>query len=173
MTTSTSRAEPPIIVAAIVQRGDSILLVEERGWHDTTSIWMLPGGRVEPDEELMAALRRELVEETGLRLVGEPALAFTVDVEAALDDLAGRWHAMTFACRTAGALAPADPDGLVLAADWFAIPDAIQRLAAVEWYDAAPLSAFLDGSAPPGARYRYVLIGRRGAVARSAAELAG
>lgn len=132
---------------------------------------MLPGGQVEDGELVEAGLARELAEETGLTIVGAPILAFTVDIRADLGDFIGEWRALTYACDVAGHLVPADPDGLILASEWVDRTEAVARLEAVEWYDAAPLRAFLAGSARPGARYRYFLTGRRGAMRRSGVQV--
>src|SRR2546421_6829103 len=55
---------PQLRVAAIIIRQDQILLVEhhKRG----QCYWVLPGGRLEGNETVDAALRRELQEEVGL-----------------------------------------------------------------------------------------------------------
>ena len=161
----------PRTVSALVVRDGAILLVQEQAPDDLEPTWMLPGGRVEADETPEAALRRELIEETGLALVREPRLAFSVTISAMLDDLVGDWEALTYVCDVDGDLAPADPDGLIMGAAWVERDDAISRLETVEWYDSAPLRAFLGGAAPPGARYRYALAGRRGAATRSVVEL--
>ncbi len=39
-----------VIVAAIIRRGDEILLVEQHGKDDPASVWALPGSRGEPGE---------------------------------------------------------------------------------------------------------------------------
>jgi ADP-ribose pyrophosphatase YjhB (NUDIX family) len=65
--------EPRIRVAAIVRRGQSLLLVrhEKKG----RSYWLLPGGGVQLGESLEEALHRELMEEARLRVqVGPLAL---------------------------------------------------------------------------------------------------
>lgn len=58
-------------VRAVVVDGEQrVLLVRHRyypGWH-------FPGGGVEPDETTITALARELVEETGIELMGEAHL---------------------------------------------------------------------------------------------------
>jgi NAD+ diphosphatase len=55
---------PIPVVAAIVQRGDDVILVRSHGWPET---WYgLVTGFLEPNEEPDAAARRELVEELGL-----------------------------------------------------------------------------------------------------------
>ena len=50
-----------IAARAIVLKGENILLLYTRRYHD----YSLPGGGVDPDEEIQAGLIRELQEETG------------------------------------------------------------------------------------------------------------
>jgi 8-oxo-dGTP diphosphatase len=52
-------------VAAVVERGGALLLVRHRK-PDRDPYWVLPGGRLEPDETIPECARRELAEETGL-----------------------------------------------------------------------------------------------------------
>lgn len=65
-------------VFAVLSRGDQILLVgnERLLAGVATRTWDLPGGRVEAGELLGEALARELREETGLVLRGEPRFLF-------------------------------------------------------------------------------------------------
>ena len=65
---------PPIdVVAGVVRRDDGRILITQRMADDTLGgYWEFPGGKVEPGEELRAALKRELLEEVGLETeIGE------------------------------------------------------------------------------------------------------
>lgn len=42
--------------------------------------WDIPGGRINPGEELERALSREIKEETGLRLAGKPRIIYAQDI---------------------------------------------------------------------------------------------
>jgi mutator protein MutT len=59
---------PPIdVVAGVIRRDDGCLLITQRLADDTLGgYWEFPGGKVEPQEDLRAALARELVEELGI-----------------------------------------------------------------------------------------------------------
>lgn len=61
--------EPRIpCVGGIVRYGDRLLLVQ-RGQEPARGTWSVPGGRVEPGETDEQATAREVLEETGLRVV--------------------------------------------------------------------------------------------------------
>jgi 8-oxo-dGTP diphosphatase len=59
---------PPIsVVAGVIRRDDGRVLITQRLADDTLGgYWEFPGGKVEPGEELKAALHRELAEELGI-----------------------------------------------------------------------------------------------------------
>jgi ADP-ribose pyrophosphatase YjhB (NUDIX family) len=60
-------SEPRIRVAALIRRGDAVLLCNHTKLG--RSYWLLPGGGVEEGESLHEALLRELDEECSLRAV--------------------------------------------------------------------------------------------------------
>src|SRR5580658_4938025 len=79
--------EHPLLgVGALIFRRDSILLVE-RGRDPLKGYWSLPGGLVEPGERLADAVKREILEETGLSI--QPLKIFEV-FERIMRDDAGR-----------------------------------------------------------------------------------
>ncbi|MDQ4008935.1 MAG: NUDIX domain-containing protein [Actinomycetota bacterium] len=55
-------------VGAIVRDGAGRLLMVRRAREPAAGTWSIPGGRVEPGEADADAVRREVMEETGLRV---------------------------------------------------------------------------------------------------------
>jgi len=60
------------VVAALIERDGKILVCQRRAGDRFEFKWEFPGGKVEPDEEPRAALRRELREELAIEAkIGE------------------------------------------------------------------------------------------------------
>lgn len=69
---------PVLAVGAVVVREGAVLLVQ-RGKPPARGTWAIPGGRVRLGESLAEAAEREVMEETGLRvLAGEVVYSFEV-----------------------------------------------------------------------------------------------
>ena len=61
-----------LVVAAVIEDGEQVLVSLRRPKGERASLWEFPGGKVEPGEGERAALARELHEELGVRAqVGE------------------------------------------------------------------------------------------------------
>jgi mutator protein MutT len=56
------------VVAAVIRRGDRVLICHRPAHKRHGGLWEFPGGKCEPDESDDEALRRELREELGLEL---------------------------------------------------------------------------------------------------------
>ena len=56
-----------LVVAALLQRGDELLICQRSAHKPMPLKWEFPGGKVEPGEEPRAALVRELEEELGIQ----------------------------------------------------------------------------------------------------------
>ena len=56
------------VVAAIIRRSAEILITRRVDHVHLPGLWEFPGGKVEPDESLEAALQREIREELGVEI---------------------------------------------------------------------------------------------------------
>jgi mutator protein MutT len=56
------------VVAAVVRRGERVLVCQRPAHKRHGGLWEFPGGKCEPGESDVQALRRELQEELGLEL---------------------------------------------------------------------------------------------------------
>ena len=61
------REKPELAVSAAIFRDDRVLIVRRAG-APARGLWTLPGGRVEVGETLVAAVQREVLEETQLTI---------------------------------------------------------------------------------------------------------
>ncbi|MEY9948353.1 NUDIX domain-containing protein [Kitasatospora sp. GAS1066B] len=133
------------VVAALLRRGDQIVLVQEQ--RDGQEMWSIPGGGVERGELLGEALIREVREETGLRLTTVGPLAYLVNTTTA------RYPStvvLTFDCTDwDGEIAVHDPDGKVTGAVLLPLDEAKKVLASstASRPEIEPLLDYLDGPA--------------------------
>lgn len=155
------------IAAAVIRRGDEILLVEQQGPGDPQSAWALPGGRAEPGELLHEALIREVKEETGLKITQLGKLLYLVQTDnpnkQQIMENAGPGEgylatAVIFEVDAwQGTLQSADPDNFILDVRFRPIPKAIDLIEHTLHFRIMrePLLAYLRGQASPGSTWFY------------------
>lgn len=60
------------VVAAVIksvnENGKTIILATQRGYGDFKGGWEFPGGKIEPGETPQTAIRREIMEELGIKI---------------------------------------------------------------------------------------------------------
>ena len=64
-----------VVVAAVIERQGKILICQRKPGQRHPLKWEFPGGKVEPGETTVAAIRRELEEELGIRAAIGPEIA--------------------------------------------------------------------------------------------------
>jgi 8-oxo-dGTP diphosphatase len=142
------------IVAALIRRGNEVLLVRQQGPNDPKPCWALPGGVVEPGERLLNALAREVREETGLSIGDAGQLLYVAEYG---EDGGPFGTAFAFEVTAwEGELQPADPDDFILEARFLALAEAIAGLETLPWRRMRePIVAYLRGEVGRGALWCY------------------
>lgn len=130
------------VASAVIELDGQILLVENQR-ADGRVDWSMPGGVVEPDEDPIAGLHREVFEETGLVVeLWGPRLWTTYAKSNALGfDLVAETY---IAHAVGGEIAIDDPDGIVTACRYFSLDEAIEALEATWVPTRQPLLGWLD-----------------------------
>ncbi len=141
----------------VLDESGRVLLVENKRRNGDLD-WSTPGGVVDEGETFVEALTREVREETGLSIpswvgplyrveVTAPDLGFFLEVEAHL------------ATASSGSIQIADPDGIVLSAEYFSLVLAAERLAAAAAFVREPLLGHLHEKFEDGRTFAYVIRG--------------
>ncbi len=66
---------PAIGVGGLVFNSKGQVLLVQRRYPPQAGLWHIPGGRLEPQETLIACCQREILEETGITAIPGPILA--------------------------------------------------------------------------------------------------
>lgn len=147
------------VASAVIELDGQILLVENRR-ADGRIDWSMPGGVIEPDEDPMLGLQREVLEETGLVVeLWGPLLWTTVarSVSMGFDLIAETYLAHA----VGGEIAIDDPDGIVTAARYFSLDEAVLALEATWVPTRQPLLGWLDERWAAPRQFSYSVEGNR------------
>lgn len=145
-----------VVAGGVVEGPDGLLLVQNQRRNGSLD-WSTPGGVIDEGETLIEGLTREVFEETGLSVTSWIELAYRVEVHFETRD-------MTLSVEThvadqwTGDVVIADPDGIVVAAEFVDVHAAESKLATAPQWVGEPLSSWLSGRTP-GQTYRYLVTG--------------
>ncbi|HEY4375716.1 MAG TPA: NUDIX hydrolase [Acidimicrobiales bacterium] len=142
-----------LVGGAVIEGPEGVLLVANRRRGGTVD-WTPPGGVIDPGEELLAGLAREVAEETGLRVGSWEGPIYEIEAEA--PDLG--WKLRVEAHRAVdvtGDLVIDDPDGIVVDACYVPGADCPVRLSDAHVWVREPLAAWLDERWDGTRRFAY------------------
>ncbi len=151
------------VAAGLLLDGDELLMVANRRRNGEVD-WSPPGGVVDPGEQPLEALTREVTEETGLLVPEWSDPVYQVEVIAPHD---GGFHLEVQVHRAlsySGDLRIDDPDGIVIEALFVQREQLPGQVVDSPPWVAEPLLAWSDGVNADGHMFRYRLMiedGRR------------
>ena len=75
---STSTSNRIRVVAAVIRRGDTLLVCQRPAHKRHGGLWEFPGGKLEAGETILDAARRELAEELDVRVLSVGEVEFAI-----------------------------------------------------------------------------------------------
>ena len=130
--------------AGLVYSGSRLLLVRNNRGGGRVD-WSPPGGVIDPGEDLVGGLTREVEEETGLQVQrwSDPIFAIT----AVAPDMGWELRVDTMVAESfVGSLSVDDPDGIVEQVEWVESERLAARLKMSPRWVTEPLMAWVSGS---------------------------
>ena len=103
---SSDRPSHIRVVAAVIEREGKLLVCQRPAHKRHGGLWEFPGGKIEPHEEPLAALARELREELGVRLDVTSAIRLGEFEDCAVNEPGRRVRAQAYLCKVDGVPAP-------------------------------------------------------------------
>jgi len=118
----TKQVQAYTVASGIIVDQQQLLLVQNQRRNGSLD-WSTPGGVVDPGEEVLEALQREVIEETSVVVGGWSPMLYSVDVEFVGREMS--LHAEVFrAVSHTGALHVDDPDNVVVDGRWVDLDEA-------------------------------------------------
>jgi len=162
---NTKEVQAYRVASGIIIEDQKLLLVQNKRRNGSLD-WSTPGGVVDPGEEVLEALQREVIEETSVVANGWSSLIYSVDVDFVGRDMT--LNAQVFqALGYSGELHVDDPDNVVVAGRWASLDETSALLDTSPRWVAEPmrdlLPVMLDGDIPTSAahwKYRVTGTGR-------------
>lgn len=151
--TQTRPVHEWLVAGAVIERDGTVLLVQNRR-RDGALDWSTPGGVIDEGETLLEGLTREVHEETGIVVTEWDGPLWEVEAEAP----AMGWRLRVEVHRAVaydGDIEVADPDGIVVDAQFVSLDDCRTHLATTWIPTHEPLLAWLDERFGAGRTYRY------------------
>jgi 8-oxo-dGTP diphosphatase len=139
-----ARRELLVAAAVLRDRMGRVLLVAN-DWQGQGRVrYTVPGGMVEHGETALQAVKREVLEETGLKVKAVKTLAYCVHIED--EGRNERTIVFAFDVDWDGLLNPRDPDGFIVEASFYSPDEAVQKLGPVPMRE--PLLDYLTTGVP-------------------------